>query len=531
MDKARRTYRTFEDVLRSPWANLSARGDTPPRTDRVLRSTKLEDSIYGDLRAGDAAMDEVEARAGETLSTFPALSRDVYQAFYSLMLRRNEESELSGTAQKFNKKILDHIMQGEDYPTIKNICEGRDLPAYEASAEFITRTAGELDQLLSDFGGDKGALNTLEKLQQAKRSAQEELSGLLERLRQSKERNETLEQAAVDAANKAESKQRQVEAVSKMIDATAAQHKDTITAAVAGAVKAAAGKAEEVQAIIGGWSNDPGNMERSEANAALLAHVRENPNLKAIARYLGRFREIFAEGKRNGYAYGRGEKYSLELGNSLSRALTSELAMLASPLTTPLFLRKYQRKQIKQYQRREPIYKGMGDMIVCLDESLSTVGDDAAWGKAVALALLDIAADNGRSYALIHFSGPGSFRTDIFRPGSYSTQDKMAAAECFLAGGTDFETPLKEAIRLMDAEGFENADTVFITDGNCELPEAFAEQLRTEQIANNFSVTGVLLDAGSPGWEFSLKSFCRKIYRTSELMGEEIMRSLVSARV
>lgn len=524
-------YRTIEDVMRSPWAENAAHGDTTQQTDRVLRSTKLEDSIYGDLRAGDAAMDEIEADAGEKLSTFPALSRDVYQTFYSLMPRRNEESALSATAQKFNRNILDHVMQSEDYPTIKNICEGRELPAYEAATEFISRTAGELDRLLSDFGGDKGSLNTLEKLQKAEQSAEEELSGLLERLRQSKGRNETLEQAAVNAANEAESKQRQVEAVSKMIDATAARHKDTITAAIAGAARAAADKAEEVQAIIGGWSDDPSNMERSEANVALLAHVRENPNLKAIARYLGRFREIFAEGKRNGYAYGRGENYSLELGNNLSRALTSELAMLASPLTTPLFLRKYQRRQIKQYQRREPVYKGMGNMIVCLDESLSTSGDDAAWGKAVALTLLDIAADSSRSFALIHFSGPGSFRTDIFRPGSYSAQDKMDAAECFLSGGTDFETPLKEAVRLMETEGFESADVVFITDGDCNLPEAFAEQLRTDQAENGFSVTGVLLDSRSPGWEFSLRSFCQKIYRTSELMGEEIVRSLVSDRV
>ncbi|MCM1149313.1 MAG: hypothetical protein NC319_04365 [Butyricicoccus sp.] len=215
----------------------------------------------------------------------------------------------------------------------------------------------------------------------------------------------------------------------------------------------------------------------------------------------------------------------------MSRALTSELAMLASPLTTPLFLRKYQRKQLKQYQRRESIHKGMGDMIVCLDESLSTVGDDAAWGKAVALTLLDIATDSKRSFALIHFSGPGSFKSDIFRPGSYSEQDKMAAAECFLGGGTDFETPLREAVRLISEDGFENADVVFITDGDCELQEAFSEQLRKAQAANGFSVTGVLLDAGSPDWEFSLKSFCQKIYRTSELMGDEIVRSLVSERV
>ena len=107
----------------------------------------------------------------------------------------------------------------------------------------------------------------------------------------------------------------------------------------------------------------------------------------------------------------------------------------------------------------------------------------------------------------------------------------MDAAECFLGGGTDFETPLKEAIRLMEAEGFENADVVFLTDGDCALPEAFAEPFRAAQSEKGFSVTGVLLDAGSSGWEFSLQSFCRKSYRTSELMGEEIVRSLVSDRV
>lgn len=49
-----------------------------------------------------------------------------------------------------------------------------------------------------------------------------------------------------------------------------------------------------------------------------------------------------------------GVKPTLELGNNLSRALTSELAMLATPETIPLFLRKYQQKRSKQYRRREP---------------------------------------------------------------------------------------------------------------------------------------------------------------------------------
>jgi len=197
----------------------------------------------------------------------------------------------------------------------------------------------------------------------------------------------------------------------------------------------------------------------------------------------------------------------------------------------PLFLRKYQRGQIKQYQRREPVYKGMGDIICCLDESSSTKGDPAAWGKAVALTLLEIAADSGRDFALIHFSGGGSFKVDVFQPGEYSMEDKLRAAETFLGGGTDFQTPMDQALLLMELGGYENADIVFITDGECELPDAYVEQLRTEQAARRFTVTGVLLDKGEPGMEFSLTPFCQNIYRTSELLGDEIVRELVAKRV
>lgn len=523
-------YRTIEDVLRSPWTAAGRPGDSPA-TDRVLRSTKLEDSIYTDLRADDGGLDQIEQDAEKKLASFPALSRDVFQSFYSLLPRRSGEESLSVAARKFNVPILNHITQSEDFPTLKSICEGRELPAYEAASEFIARAAGELDDLLSDLGGDKSELNTLEKLEKSEEQAQQDLTDLLERMQRCKERDAQLEQSVVDAANRLDSKRRQVEAVGKMIDTSAAQHKEDMTAIVAQAVSAATEKAEEVQNIIGAWSDEPGKLEKNEVNTGLLDLVRKSQVLKDISKYLGRFREMFAQGKRNGYAYGRGEKYSLELGNNLSRALTSELAMLASPKTIPLFLQKYQRKQIKQYQRREPIYKGMGEIICCLDESISTRGDPAAWGKAVALTLLEIAADSGRSFALIHFAGDGDFKTDLFRPGEYTMQDKLSAAETFLNGGTDFQTPMEEALRLMKEEGFGNADIVFVTDGECELPQEYLDQLHQAQAACRFTVTGVLLDKEEPGMDFSLKAFCQDIYRTSQLLGDDIVRELVTKRV
>ncbi len=523
-------YRSIDDVLRSPWANLRVPEKMPEQSDRVLKSTRLEDNIYADLRSGDSALDDLEEVSAAKLKTFPALSRDVYQSFYSLMPRKTPEEALSATARKFNARILDHVMEGEDYPTLKSVCEGRELPAYEAAGEFTAQVAGELDGLLSDVGGDKGALNTLEKLEGAREQAEQALSALLERLRDTQGRNDTLEQAVVAAANQADSKQRQAEAVAKRIDTCLAKNKEVIGGVVARAAQAAKEKAEEVQTILGAWSDDPANLRRNELNTELMERVRKSPALLEISKYLGRFREIFAQGKKNGYAYGRGEKYSLELGSDLSRAITSELALLAAPETIPLFLRKFQQKQLKQYRRREPIYKGAGDIICCLDESDSTVGAPAAWGKAVAMTLLEIAADGGRKFALIHFSGRDSFKVDLFVPGAYTAADKLAAAETFLSGGTNFVTPLRESLRLMDTHGFENADIVFITDGECALSEEALDVLRRQQAELRFTVTGVLLDADSPGMDFSLKSFCQNIYRTSELMGEEIVRELVGVR-
>ena len=83
---------------------------------------------------------------------------------------------------------------------------------------------------------------------------------------------------------------------------------------------------------------------------------------------------------------------------------------------------------MKQRRRREAVYRGMGDIIRCLDESGSTEGDNAAWGKAVAMTLLDIAEDGGRSFALIHFSGPGSAVVHEFRPGQYTAADNRSRA-------------------------------------------------------------------------------------------------------
>ena len=66
---------------------------------------------------------------------------------------------------------------------------------------------------------------------------------------------------------------------------------------------------------------------------------------------------------------------------------------------------------------------------------------------------------------------------------------------------------------MINEEAFENADILFITDGQCSISDELAEQLQDAIQDARCSVVGLLLDAGSPGMEFSLEKFCEKVLR------------------
>lgn len=297
-----RTYfRSLSDVLGSPLAQ-TAQTFSPRHAGghRVLKSTKLEDAAYRDLRRGDNELDALEKACGEKLSTFPALSRDIYQSFYSLNVRRQPEDAISEQARRFNAPILNEVMDGEDYPAIKAACEGRQLPAYEAASEFISQVAGNLDELLEKASGKKGALNTLERLEQKRDRSMEELQKLMKQIAQAgPEQLPELEKQAVKAANQAQSQVNQTEAVGHMVRDQMLQNKEAVSGCFAQAVRAAAQKAESVSSALLAWgygpdSNDP---ERRAADLELAARVGKSPTLMEVARYLGRLKELM-DGKR-----------------------------------------------------------------------------------------------------------------------------------------------------------------------------------------------------------------------------------------
>jgi len=354
---------------------------------------------------------------------------------------------------------------------------------------------------------------------------EDQIKQTLDKLRQAKDGTSSMTaEKQMTQYKRVYAKLSQIENLKQKLAVDALCYVQSIGEEIGAAMDAADDAASEVTCIMTAWGTDAGEMKCTPVNKDLLQRVKRNEELLRIARSLGKYREIIADKRKNGYAYGRGEKYDLTYGNDINNCLSSELALLGAPETQVLFVRKYEQKRLTQYQKRSPIIKGKGDMIVLVDESGSTRSVQA-WAKAFALAMLDIAAKDNRKFAMVHFANADHVKTDLFEPGRYTSDDVLRAAEQFFGGGTDFETPLTEAMTLME-KGYENADITIITDGECRISDSFAEQFRNAMLKYKATVTGILLDKDRPCGK-TLEPFCDKIYHSKDITEEEIAQQIL----
>lgn len=511
-------FKSRDEILASSLMNGGTRG----YSDNVLKATRLDRHIFRELRENTPEIKDYERQYRKTLVTVKELIADIFQAFYAISPKLLDDEELSITAKTVNKKILQEVMGQKSYQEKKSVCEGCEMPALAATLCFLAEFMPNLEEIKARLSGGKDRNNAMEKLEQ-------DISDMLDELKRKYADDKTSDKAVTALANKIVSKQGQLADVVKMAERSAETGKSAIAVAIRCACETAFDKAEAVKAAIISWGGDDADMRKSQFNSELLEKVSKSDKLTYIAKFLGRYKEMYANQKKNGYAYGRGEKYDITTGSNISKALTAEMSLLSDKRLIPLFIHKYQSKSLKQYRKREPIFKGKGDMIVCLDESSSTFGENQAWGMAIAMLMLKICRDNNRNFALIHFSD--EVKVDTFLAAEKDIHERMLeASETFLKGSTDFDLAINTAIDTADTADFNNADILFITDGVCNISEECEERLKERQKASKFTITGILLDKGF-SMDLYIKKFCKKIYRTSELCADEIAVSLIKDEI
>ena len=483
---------------------------------RVMETTRLTDLIYNSCSFEDVYYGTQRADCPVNAET---LAADVFASLYSPVLRRKNTESLQLREQFFNKPVLEWFIQNDRFEKMKYLCENKELPSYGAAASF----AHTLNSLLENkpYQPKVHYLQIISMLS-------EQINQTLVEIRMCKVGSTASSaQKLLDRYKRVYAKLHQIEDLKQKLAEDALCYFQSIGEDIQAAMDAAENAAEEVTCIMTAWGTDAGEMKCTPVNQDLLQRVKSSEELLRIARSLGKYREIIADKRKNGYAYGRGEKYDLTHGNDINNCLSSELSLLGTPETQVLFLRKFDQKQLTQYQKRSPIIKGKGDMIVLVDESSST-RQVQAWAKAFALAMLDIAAKDKRKFAMVHFANADHVKTDLFEPGRYAGEDILRAAEQFFGGGTDFEAPLTEAMRLME-KGYENADITIITDGECRISDEFAEQFRNAMLKYKVTVTGILLDKDRPCGK-TLERFCDKIYHSKDITEEEIARQILQSK-
>ena len=136
-----------------------------PKTDRVLKSTRIEQAIFDDLSADAEELAEFSAEGTQKLTSFGSLVNDVFQSVYGLRPRYNEESEMSALSREFNRAILAELMADENYAAVKSVCEGKELPAIGVTEEFAGKLVENLDGMMERATGGKGKVDALDKME------------------------------------------------------------------------------------------------------------------------------------------------------------------------------------------------------------------------------------------------------------------------------------------------------------------------------------------------------------------------------
>jgi uncharacterized protein with von Willebrand factor type A (vWA) domain len=275
------------------------------------------------------------------------------------------------------------------------------------------------------------------------------------------------------------------------------------------AVTTAADEAAAYQAQCASWGVEPGQMRRLPADERLaLAASLNTPRMREISALFGRLSSVTLSQARVDVDHLHEEIVDLELGGNLNRVVPSEFLLLGDPVSEQDFMARLSDGGLLQYAVRGSDTVGRGGIIICLDSSLSMEGDREYWAKAFMLVLLHLAHREGRRAHVIHFGSPGEVLHQAFEDREDFTPVRIVeAAEVFLAGGTDYHTPLDLALDLLreehDATGRTQADIVFVTDGECYVDGEFLDTFRSEMArmgarAWGVDVTGHRADRGGP---------------------------------
>ena len=426
--------------------------------------------------ASSSKLQHLVDEAGTTLTTAPALVRDLFFSFYRRAPKIAPPVPLRG-AYAYNRDLLNHIVSTTDHQALVRAGTAEDvlnaalatlgtahraLAALDATAiQYINQLAAHEDSA-ADLFGQAEALTDL-----AEQANGDQAASLFA-------------QAAALRAGALE-QQGQAEAAQAQAQAQNWEHiHDQVRQAARQGMRAAEGQVDAINESLKGFgggydrpteigAGQPGMLTTKE-KMALAAKVQRSPKLKKLAAMAGRFTRVALKVQESRTDQPPTEIIDVERGRDIRRMLPVEFLNLTDPDMQDLWTMRYLNRTLAQYRLEGRERLGQGPIILAIDSSGSMAGEKELWSKAVMLGLTSIARLQKRDMVVIHFSN--RLRTWHFPKGQAPYEDVFASCEYFEGGGTPFEPWMREALRSVQDARYEKADTICISDGLSSITDA-----------------------------------------------------------
>jgi uncharacterized protein with von Willebrand factor type A (vWA) domain len=477
-------------------------------TDAIKDGTQALHHDAWDVQEFDRATATWERLAGtmtaasESLNTAPALIRDLFWSFHKRAPRINDEARLKA-AYEINRQIVEEVMQTSEWRQL------RESGSVSDSMLSAIATIGASEQALKSLDPKEcKQINQLAATTEAAEKFFKQAEALNELSGQANpEQAKELRAQAEKARASAKRKERIAARLTQQLAAGSEERLSTIRQAARRGMSEALAEAEATQnalaAFGGGYSRNGGEGDgQREMNAqekfALAERVLHSPKLSSIAEMSGRFKRIALSVQKSKVDYPPSQITSITIGADLAHILPGELALLADSATEDLFYLKFAERRLLQYELIGCEPEGRGPIILAVDESGSMKDScgpmtKEVWSKAVMLALQFIARKHQRDFAVIHFSGTGNLRVDLFQKGNSTPEEVIACAEHFFNRGTVFEEWMEEALELVDESAFEKADVICVSDGLTEIASAVQEEWKKRRAVRGMRAYSVLV--------------------------------------
>ena len=263
-----------------------------------------------------------------------------------------------------------------------------------------------------------------------------------------------------------------------------------------------------------GWGTETGTPTKVSAEERIkLANLLvKNRKVFEFAKMLGKIRNVRISTQKSKIRRPVSEIYEVTIGSDIERVLPYEAAKLSDPVTEIDFFKRFAEGQLMVYSLRDKEKLGSGDFVACIDISGSMSGEKEIWAKAVALACMEIAMKKNRRFSIVMFDYDVQYvKTFERKP---SLDEIVEFVEFFSGGGTNFEKPLNEARRIIE-EGMPKADILFISDGQCDVSEAWLEEFLDFKKKTKTRVVSVHIK----GWGYEvLEKFSDHVERVENLV-------------